>query len=175
MNNIKIGKRIAQLRSLKGLTQTELGERIGVSFQAVSKWERGESLPDISLLPKLSQVLETTIDSILTADESNVRFRGRVKISDITEGLDCLKKMGEKLGKDNIIYLHAVEGINTAMNTDITEAFSDERVFEAFIAECVIQSLKSGYYIDITDINRSFRYSHFRDIVISFAKQYSVI
>ena len=38
-DNIKIGKMIALLRSQKGITQAELGERLGVSFQAVSKWE----------------------------------------------------------------------------------------------------------------------------------------
>ena len=44
INNQTVGKQIAQLRTDKGLTQAELGERIGVSFQAVSKWERGDSL-----------------------------------------------------------------------------------------------------------------------------------
>ncbi len=174
MDNAEIGKRIAILRSGKGFTQTELGERVGVSFQAVSKWERGESLPDISVLPLLSQVLETTVDNILTADE-NICFKGRKKLSDITEGIDCLKKMGEKLGKDNIIYLYAIDGINKGMNTDITEAFSNDRVFEAFVAEAVIASLKAGYYVDITDINRSFKYEHFRTVVISYAKEFGVI
>lgn len=42
MNIEKVGEQIAVLRKAKGLTQSELGERIGVSFQAVSKWERGE-------------------------------------------------------------------------------------------------------------------------------------
>ncbi len=43
MDTRKIGEQIAALRKSKGLTQNELGERLGVSFQAVSKWERGVS------------------------------------------------------------------------------------------------------------------------------------
>ena len=43
MNIKKVGEQIAALRKAKGITQNELGERIGVSFQAVSKWERGVS------------------------------------------------------------------------------------------------------------------------------------
>ena len=62
MNNIKIGTTIAMLRNNKKMTQAELGDRIGVSFQAVSKWERGETLPDVSTLPALADALDTTID-----------------------------------------------------------------------------------------------------------------
>ena len=65
MNTEKVGSQIAALRKAKGITQSELGERIGVSFQAVSKWERGETLPDVSVLPDLARVLETTVDFIL--------------------------------------------------------------------------------------------------------------
>ncbi|MBR3766652.1 MAG: helix-turn-helix transcriptional regulator [Clostridia bacterium] len=174
MDNLSVGKQIALLRANKGLTQAEIGERLGVSFQAVSKWERGETLPDISLLPLLSDVLETTIDNILLGSEKSLCYRGRIKVEDIIEGLCCLKRMGELMGKENIIYLHAIDGINTGMNTDIGEAFINDRVFEAFVAEAVIQSLKAGYYVDITDINRHFKYSHFRDIVRNFAKKYGI-
>lgn len=43
MNMQKVGNQIALLRKTKGLTQNDLGERLGISFQAVSKWERGVS------------------------------------------------------------------------------------------------------------------------------------
>ncbi len=53
MNIEKVGLQISELRKNKGLTQNDLGERLGVSFQAVSKWERGETLPDTTILPEL--------------------------------------------------------------------------------------------------------------------------
>ena len=60
-----IGKRIAALRRQKGLKQEELAERLGVSPQAVSKWENDQTCPDISLLPKLAQMLGVSVDELL--------------------------------------------------------------------------------------------------------------
>lgn len=62
IDTILVGKQIASLRKAKGLTQNQLGERLNISFQAVSKWERGEALPDISILVDLANILETTTD-----------------------------------------------------------------------------------------------------------------
>ena len=56
-DTILVGNQISRLRKNKGLTQSELGERLYVSCQAVSKWERGESMPDISLLTDLAAIL----------------------------------------------------------------------------------------------------------------------
>ena len=52
---MEIGKNIAKYRKAKGWTQEELGSRLGVTNQAVSKWESETSMPDISLLPALTR------------------------------------------------------------------------------------------------------------------------
>lgn len=65
MEQKKVGKSIAFLRKYYGMTQQELGERIGVSFKTISKWENGHGVPDISLLAKLADVLDIDIESIL--------------------------------------------------------------------------------------------------------------
>ena len=64
-----IGKRICALRKAKGLKQEELAEKLGVSAQAVSKWENDQSCPDISLLPRLTKLLGVTSDYLLTGQE----------------------------------------------------------------------------------------------------------
>ena len=128
----KVGNQIAELRKLKGLTQSELGERLCVSFQAVSKWERGESLPDTAILPDLANVLETTTDFILTGGERMIEYKGKIMVSDMIQGLRCLENMGNLLGNSNIIYRSAINGIDTNMNTEIEKAFTDDYVFEAF-------------------------------------------
>lgn len=64
----KVSKAIAFLRKRTGYTQKELAERLGVSDKAVSKWERGLGLPDISCLRKLSVLLDTDTDSLLAGD-----------------------------------------------------------------------------------------------------------
>ena len=65
MNQEKIGKFIATLRKEKNLTQEELGNKLGVTKNAVSKWERGISFMDVSLLKPLSNILEVSITEIL--------------------------------------------------------------------------------------------------------------
>ena len=64
----KIGKAISFLRKRAGYTQKDLADRLGISDKAVSKWERGQGLPDISYLRKLSILLDTDTDSLLAGD-----------------------------------------------------------------------------------------------------------
>ena len=63
-----ISEKIAELRKKCGMTQEQLGERLDISGQAVSKWERGAALPDILLLPDLCDALGTTLDELLRSD-----------------------------------------------------------------------------------------------------------
>jgi len=70
MDQTKIGKLIAKLRKEQGLTQRELGDKVGVGFKAVSKWERGITCPDISIINELSKILGITSDELLTGELS---------------------------------------------------------------------------------------------------------
>jgi transcriptional regulator with XRE-family HTH domain len=60
-----IGRKIAMLRKEKNLTQMELADKLNISYQAVSNWERGETMPDISKLPEIAQIFNIPIDEIL--------------------------------------------------------------------------------------------------------------
>lgn len=71
MDTNKIGKFIAFQRKKKKLTQQELGDKLFVTDKAVSKWERGLSLPDITILEKLADELDTDIYSILQVEKKN--------------------------------------------------------------------------------------------------------
>jgi len=62
---VKIGQNIARCRKFMNLSQMELAERLNISFQAVSNWERGQSMPDISKLSDLSAIFGVTIDELL--------------------------------------------------------------------------------------------------------------
>ena len=68
MDIIKVGQAISYLRKRAGYTQKELADRIGISDKAVSKWERGQGLPEIGYLRKLSILLDTDSDSLLTGN-----------------------------------------------------------------------------------------------------------
>ena len=71
MDNVKIGKFIASLRKSKGLTQKELGKKLSVTDKAISKWERGLSFPDITLLNSLAEVLGVKVTEILNGEYGN--------------------------------------------------------------------------------------------------------
>jgi transcriptional regulator with XRE-family HTH domain len=63
-----LGRRISELRKKKGITQDQLAEEMGVSSQAVSKWENDISCPDIGLLPQLADYFGVTLDELMRGD-----------------------------------------------------------------------------------------------------------
>jgi len=67
-----LGSRITEYRKAKGVTQDQLAEYMGVSSQAVSKWENDLSCPDIALLPRLADYFGITVDKLLRGENSNV-------------------------------------------------------------------------------------------------------
>jgi len=65
-NNVlsKIAENIVRLRTSRGMTQAEVAAELGITFQAVSKWENGQSAPDIVLIPQLAELFHVTIDEL---------------------------------------------------------------------------------------------------------------
>lgn len=78
-NTAFVGKKIAQLRKEKNMTQMELADILGVSYQAVSNWERGNSMPDISKLPELVGLLGCSIDSLLSDKQESALLEHVIK------------------------------------------------------------------------------------------------
>lgn len=69
MNQEKIGKFIAQLRKEKNMTQNELANRLGITDRAISKWENGRGMPDLSLIKDLCKELDITINELLSGEK----------------------------------------------------------------------------------------------------------
>ena len=68
MDTVKIGKYIAGKRKALGMTQAQVAEKLGMSDKSVSKWERGETYPDIDKCDKLAKYYGVTIDSLVHQD-----------------------------------------------------------------------------------------------------------
>ncbi len=78
MSNVKnIGAVIADLRKTKGVTQEELAKYVGVSAQAVSKWENG-GVPDTELLPKIADFFEVTVDKLFGRGDANINITSAI-------------------------------------------------------------------------------------------------
>ena len=81
MDNNKTGKLIASQRKKKGMTQQELGDKVGVGFRAVSKWERGLTSPDITIVNDLSKILGISSDELLSGNISKEHKEPKKKMS----------------------------------------------------------------------------------------------
>ena len=63
---MRLGHTLATLRKQNNMTQAEVADALHISYQAVSKWERDESLPDITLLPSIAEMFHVSIDKMLS-------------------------------------------------------------------------------------------------------------
>lgn len=90
MDQKKTGSFIAGLRKEKGLTQQELADRLRISNKTVSKWECGEGMPDITLLPTLAAELGVTADDLLRGEKAASAPLESGEEARRTEGLRCL-------------------------------------------------------------------------------------
>ena len=81
MQKETFGSKVASLRKEKGMTQLELAQKMGVTDKAVSKWERDLSLPDVSSLPRLAEVLDVSVEELLQAKTARSEGETSVKIA----------------------------------------------------------------------------------------------
>ena len=137
-----IGARISAARKAKGFSQEKLAEMLGVSSQAVSKWENDLSCPDISLLPQLAKVLGVTTDELLTGKNDEVKlvpveqrksideliFRIKVNSADgdkVRVNLPMsLVKVGMEIGLDmsgSINGMESLKGVDFSKLIDLVE------------------------------------------------------
>ena len=101
MGNKKIGSFIAERRKKKGLTQEELGEKLGVSNKTISRWENGNYMPDLSLLEPLSKELEISFNELLAgeiiAEDKTVEYSEQNLISTIDYSNKKIKDEHKKI------------------------------------------------------------------------------
>ena len=72
MDQIKIGKFIAECRKKQGLTQMQLAEKLNITDRAISKWENGRSMPDSSIMLELCDILKITVNDLLSGEKVNM-------------------------------------------------------------------------------------------------------
>ena len=160
MDTLKIGQYIQSLRKAAGLTQKELAEKLNLSFQAVSKWENGDSLPDTGVLLELCDILNTTADKLLNGGSIVAKERRLMRLEDVVTGFQYLEDIGKLFGEDCSFYTGMIEGINEKMNMDILSYLKDPMTREVMYAEVLIQGILSGRTVDLEEIDAAFRNRH---------------
>lgn len=98
LNGIKIGNFIMDKRKAMGLTQQQLADKLNVSFQAISKWEKGITYPNIEILRDLATVLDVSVDELLAGSERDAEGLSYSKAGiDITYTDTIKKEMSKHL------------------------------------------------------------------------------
>ncbi len=155
MNSSKrVGEYIRKQRKSQNLTQKDLADTLNISFQAVSKWETGETYPDVSILLQLAEVLNTSTDKILSGGQVVLNKHKFIDVNNIVEGFNALKNLRYYFGDQSTFYLGAIEGINRRMNIDFELYINDDKYKEVMYTEVIIQYLMNGYTMDINDIKQ---------------------
>ena len=84
-NMTKIGKKLCSLRKEHNMTQVELADQLGISYQAVSNWERGNSMPDISKLPELAAIFDISVVELIGVKSVNNELVECIAKNEISE------------------------------------------------------------------------------------------
>lgn len=156
MDMMKIGRYILHLRKAAGMTQKQLAEKLGVSFQAVSKWENGDALPDTGLLPDLCNTLNTTADKLLNGGAVVLSHRRLMRVEDVIAGFERMEDIGKYLGENSDFFTGMVEGINNKMNIDLLEYLRRQETRDVLWAEALIQGILSGRTVDLDEVKAAF-------------------
>ncbi len=99
MNQEKIGKFITECRKEKNLTQNELANKLGITDKAISKWENGRCMPDISLLEKLCSILNVSINELLCGERNPKNSSEEI----IIDSLEVNQKQFKKISQGSML------------------------------------------------------------------------
>ena len=108
MDMIKVGKFIAECRKRQNLTQMQLAEKLNITDRAVSKWECGKSLPDSSIMLELCELLQISVNELLTGEELDVKDYNEQAEHNLIE----MKKQKEESDK-RLLFVEIVIGKGT--------------------------------------------------------------
>ena len=172
MNQDKTGKFIAKCRKDKNMTQEQLAEKMGVSINAVSKWERGLSFPDVSLYKKLCKELGINIEELINGEkDKSEEAKEKAIISTIKETKKIKKNSKKLLITISAVFLIIVVALiyyNIKLKVDLvndSDFLYDEVI--NFIRERILKRILilniriSMYFIVIMDLELK------REIVIN--------
>ena len=177
----QIGKEITGLRKAHNMTQMELADKLGISFQAVSNWERGNTMPDISKLPELAEIFHISVDELLKGRASLVSAvlddtvdayinEGKATEQEIADTLPILKPEQAKkiLEKADVSKFHdilcflpfmdsdtlaevAVEYMEQGKSVDELLPFLDEDIVNELAIKALERGASIGKYLPFMD------------------------
>lgn len=95
MEQEKIGKFIAECRKEKGLTQVQLAEQLGITNRAVSKWENAKSMPDVSVMISLCEILDISVNELLSGEKikmEDYKAKAEANLAELQKKQEIVRK-----------------------------------------------------------------------------------
>ncbi len=140
--DITICDNLKQLRKMKNNTQEDLAEFLTISISAVSKWERGESYPDIELLPRIAVFYDTTVDDLLGVgevrknqkiDKYRNQMYGFYKSGDTLANVELWRHAAKEFPNDNNVMMYLITALtNAAWGLSINDKDNESKKSEYF-------------------------------------------
>lgn len=156
VTTMNIGNNIAVLRKKKGITQEELANELGVSAQAVSKWENNSSCPDVSLLTKIADYFGVSVDDLLRAQEDDIVDLAEEKEDNVKpdDKKNIVIKIMQQNGKENVIkvpFKFVKLGLNIGTMFGLDKDISSKIVTlaESNVTDIVNIDTENGEHIEI--------------------------
>ena len=156
MDQVKIGKFIAQLRRETDLTQRELAEKLSVSDKTVSKWECGNGLPEVSLMLPLCEILGITVNELLSGERlESADYKARAEENMTALLLERTENKRKLFVEIAVVLLTMLGGITSIMSAGLLEIGTPVRIALILIG-CVVMfggifvaaylEMTSGYF-----------------------------
>ena len=181
----QIGKKITDLRKAHNMTQMELADKLGISFQAVSNWERGSTMPDISNLPELAEIFHISVDELLNGKAPLVEAvlndtideymeDGNVTEQELADALPLLKpeQAENVLEKANVSKFHDISSFLPFMDSDALAEIAMEYVEQGdsvdellpFLDEEDVSAIAHKFMENGDSISRCLPFMHEEDV-----------
>lgn len=156
--NIYLGENIKRLRREKDITQETLAEFLGVTFQSISKWERGESYPDITLLPAIAGFFNVSIDELMGVNKAQDEEELETLLKeydglrwDVERKWKALDELREKYPTDFRVQIRYIGKILNSSNEEFAEQSSKiKSIYENIQRNCTNDAIRieaKTYYI----------------------------
>lgn len=135
MNQEKIGKFIAELRKKKKMTQEELGNKIGVTDKTISRWETGKYMPDISLFKPLSEILDISINDLMSGeivDKKDYQEKFEENVINVVDKVDIKNKFSNLISNILlgiiILFLLLLTGYTFYSNAEFKQSYNKDKM-----------------------------------------------
>ncbi|MBO5526222.1 MAG: helix-turn-helix transcriptional regulator [Clostridia bacterium] len=149
MNQIKIGKFIAETRKQRNLTQQQLADALFISNKTVSKWERGKGLPEISLMMPLCEALQITLNDLLTGESvSDSEYKNKAE----ENMMNLMKENQENKMRMTLSVICGIITIIAVCSLVVIAAYIEMPVIARIavlilaVATAAVLEAKAGYY-----------------------------